>query len=255
MAPETKEIAMTPESDRMQKSCLCAEFARLSCQDARELQIELVAARKSGAVSQDILLLMEHAPVFTLGRRGGKENLLVSESFLEESSISILHMERGGDITFHGPGQLVGYPIIDLRAAGFGVAGYVERLEEVMIRTSARYGVRASRNPLNRGTWVGNSKLGGIGVAIRSGITFHGFAFNVNVSLEPFGWINPCGLRGTGMTSLERELSRTLPMSEVRERLKREFEAIFQVKLEPADFGAMSHLPSPERHNNHHGAG
>jgi lipoate-protein ligase B len=231
----------------MTKSCLCAEFSLLPYQDARQLQTELVAARKSGAVPRDILLLLEHSPVFTVGRRGGRENLLVSESFLKESSIAILDVERGGDITFHGPGQLVGYPIIDLRAAGFGVVDYVEMLEEVMIRTAARYGVHASRNPLNHGTWVGNSKLGSIGVAVRSGITFHGFAFNVNVSLDPFGWINPCGLQGIAMTSLERELSHTLPLGEVRDSLKREFEAVFEVEFEPADF-------APERRNDHHGA-
>ncbi|MDR3568819.1 MAG: lipoyl(octanoyl) transferase LipB [Syntrophobacteraceae bacterium] len=240
----------------MPKSFFCAEFSLLTYQEARRLQIELVAARKSGDVSQDILLLLEHSPVFTVGRRGGRGNLLVSESFLAESSIAILDVERGGDITFHGPGQLVGYPIIDLRAAGFGVVDYVEKLEEVMIRTAARYGVEASRNPVNRGTWVGNSKLGSIGVAVRSGITFHGFAFNVNVSLAPFGWINPCGLQGIGMTSLERELSRTLPMGEVRERLKGEFEAVFQVKLKPADFAFSGHLFSShlsERDNTRHG--
>ena len=194
--------------------------------------------------------------MFTVGRRGGRENLLVAESLLEESSISILHVERGGDITFHGPGQLVGYPIIDLRAAGLGVVDYVDRLEEVMIRTAARYGVRASRNALNHGAWVGNSKLGSIGVAVRSGITFHGFALNVNVSLEPFSWINPCGLQGIAMTSLARELSRTLPLDEVRENLKREFEAVFEVSLEPADFASLRPLvftPLPERHYTHHG--
>ena len=222
----------------MVKSCLCAEFAAFPYQGARRLQIELVAARKSGTISNDILLLLEHPPVFTVGRRGGRENLLVSESFLVESSISILDVERGGDITFHGPGQLVGYPIIDLRAAGFGVVEYAGMLEEVMIRTAGRYGVHASRNPRNRGVWVGDSKLGSIGVAVRSGISFHGFAFNVNVSLEPFSWINPCGLQGAGVTSMARELSRTLPMDEVRKSLKREFEAVFEVKLERCDFAA-----------------
>lgn len=231
MLPETKDSPMTAEARSVPGTCLCAEFALVNYQDARQMQVELVAARKSGAVASDILLLLEHPPVFTLGRRGGRENLLVPESFLSQSSISVLHVERGGDITFHGPGQLVGYPIIDLRAAGFGVVDYVERLEEVMIRTAAGYGVNASRNPANHGVWVANSKLGSIGVAIRSGITFHGFAFNVNVSLEPFAWINPCGLQGIAMTSLARELSRPLPITEVRERLKGEFETVFGVKL------------------------
>ncbi|MGC9196291.1 MAG: lipoyl(octanoyl) transferase LipB [Syntrophobacteraceae bacterium] len=243
---------MTEQPERTPRICFCAEFERLSCQDARQLQIELVAARKSGGLGKDILLLLEHPPVFTLGRRGGRQNLLVTESFLENSGIPLLHVERGGDITFHGPGQLVGYPIIDLRAAGLGVVEYVEKLEEVMIRTAARYGVRASRNRLNRGAWVGNCKLGSIGVAVRSGITFHGFALNVNVSLEPFDWINPCGLKAISMTSLERELSRALPLDEVRSTLKREFETVFDAKLAPARLGSSSPLSFstlPENHN------
>ncbi|MGC8490800.1 MAG: lipoyl(octanoyl) transferase LipB [Syntrophobacteraceae bacterium] len=233
---------MPLEPARIPRSCLCAENSLLNYEAAHQLQIELVAARKSGAVSKDILLLLEHPPVFTLGRRGGRQNLLVPESFLEEASISVVHAERGGDITYHGPGQLVGYPIIDLRAAGWGVTGYVERLEEVMIRTAARYGVRAARNERNRGVWVGNTKLGSIGVALRSGITYHGFALNVNVSLTPFGWINPCGLQGIAMTSLERELSHPLPMEEVRRHLKAEFEEVLEVRLEPVE--PVSLLPT-----------
>ena len=188
---------------------------------------------KAGQV-KDVLLLVEHPAVFTLGRRGGHENLAVSEEFLRERDIPLMHVERGGNITFHGPGQLVGYPIIDLHAAGLGVSEYVEKLEEVMLRTAAHWGVRAGRNRLNRGIWVGNSKLGSIGIAIRRGITFHGFAFNVNVCLEPFKWINPCGLQGIGVTSMERECSGKLPMRDVRELLKYHIEAIFGIELVPA---------------------
>lgn len=249
---DRKEIAVPEQPERTPRTCLCVEFARMSCQDARQLQIELVEARKSGGLSKDILLLLEHPPVFTLGRRGGRQNLLVTESFLEKSGISVLHVERGGDITFHGPGQLVGYPIIDLRAAGLGVVDYVEKIEEVMIRTAAHCGVRASRNPLNRGAWVGNCKLGSIGVAVRSGITFHGFALNVNVSLEPFSWINPCGLKGISMTSLERELACAVPVEAVRNSVKQEFETVFDAKLAPARFSAsapLSFTTLPENRN------
>jgi len=217
------------------KTWLCADLPRLDYRKARELQLELVAARKSGILPSDILLLLEHAPVFTLGRRGGRENLTVSENLLQERGIPVVHVERGGDITFHGPGQLVGYPIINLHAARLTVTDYVERLEEVMIRTAGYWGVRAGRNALNRGIWVGNSKLGSIGIAIRRGITFHGFAFNVNPSLEPFTWINPCGLKGIGITSLERELSRKLSMREVREQVKQNIQAVFDVELEQMD--------------------
>jgi len=217
------------------KTWLYADLPKLDYRKAWELQRELVAARKSGVLPSDILLLLEHTPVFTLGRRGGRENLTIPEGLLQERGIPVVHAERGGDITFHGPGQLVGYPILDLHAARLTVTDYVERLEEVMIRTAGYWGVRAGRNALNRGIWVGNSKLGSIGIAIRRGITFHGFAFNVNPSLEPFTWINPCGLKGIGVTSLERELSRKLSMREVREQVKQNIQAVFDVELEPMD--------------------
>ena len=184
-----------------------------------------------GIIVKDIVLLLEHPRVFTLGRRGGLENLTVSGDFLEKAGVPVIHVERGGDITFHGPGQVVMYPILDLRDARLGVVDYVELLEEVMIRTASDWGIEAGRNPLNRGVWVGNNKLGSIGIAIRKGISFHGMAFNVNLSLEPFGWINPCGLQNIGITSMERELARKLSMDKVREAVKRHVETIFSVKL------------------------
>ena len=203
--------------------------------EAWDLQNRLVGARKDGVIDKDIVLFLEHPPVFTLGRRGGLENLTVSEDFLEKEGIPVIHVERGGDITFHGPGQIVMYPIIDIRAVRLGVIDYVELLEEVMIRTAADWGIEAGRNSLNRGIWVGNNKMGSIGIAIRKGISFHGMAFNVNLSLEPFGWINPCGLQNIGITSMERELSRKLSIEKVREAIKRHVEAVFSVELVMTD--------------------
>ncbi len=179
----------------------------------------------------NILLLLEHPPVFTLGRRGGRKNLRVSEDFLQRSGVEVVHAERGGDVTYHGPGQIVGYPIVNLHAAGITVTEYVERLEEVMIRTARRWGVSATRNPVNRGVWVGNNKLGSIGITVRRGVTFHGFALNVNTGLEPFGWINPCGLTGIGMTSIERETAREVAMGEARREMVKNFEEIFEADL------------------------
>jgi lipoate-protein ligase B len=217
------------------KSCLCLDLPLLDYREAWQLQAKLVAARRSQLIDSEILLLLEHPAVFTLGRRGGRENLTVSESFLEQSGIPIFQVERGGNITFHGPGQLVGYGIVDLHAAGLSVIDYVTCLEEVMMRTAAHWGVLAERNPLNRGIWVGTSKLGSIGIAVRRGVAFHGFAFNVNLSLEPFSWIHPCGLKGIGVTSLARELSCDLPTTEVRESLKQIIESVFQIQLVPTD--------------------
>jgi lipoate-protein ligase B len=150
------------------------------------LQLRLVEARIQGQMTQDILLLLEHPPVFTLGKRGGRENLLVSEDVLVQSGIPIVQIERGGNITFHGPGQLVVYPIVHLPSFGLGVVDMVERLEELMIRTCAAWDVSAGRNALNRGAWVGLKKIGSIGIAVRRGVSFHGLALNVNLDLKPF---------------------------------------------------------------------
>ena len=195
--------------------------------EAWDLQAGLVEARKKGVLASDVVLFLQHPAVFTLGRRGGRENLLVSEAFLEKSGIPVVHVERGGNITYHGPGQLVGYPIINLRGAGLGVTEYVEGLEEIMIRIASDFGVKAARDSRNRGAWVGNRKLGSIGIAIRHGIAFHGFAFNVDLSMEPFRWINPCGLHEVGMTSLEQELSENIPMERVLESTKKHMQAVF----------------------------
>jgi lipoate-protein ligase B len=140
-------------------------------------------------------------------------------------------VERGGNITFHCPGQIVMYPVIDLRRAGMGVADLIGRLEEVMLKTAADCGVTATRNPLNRGVWVGQRKLGSVGIALRRGISFHGASLNVTNSLEPFSWINPCGLSGIEMTSIAREISGAVRMEKARECMKRNTEGVFGVTL------------------------
>jgi len=221
----------SPLRDLVQKTWLYVDLPIMGYKEAWDLQAKIVAARKDRIIEPDIVLFLEHPPVFTLGRRGGLNNLTVSEAFLEKEGIPVIQVERGGDITFHGPGQLVIYPIIDLGAARLGVADYVTALEEVMIRTAAHWGIKANRNPRNRGVWVGNSKLGSIGVAIRHGVTFHGLALNVNTSLEPFSWIHPCGLDDTEITSLERELLHTTPLSQVRESARHNMEDVFGAKL------------------------
>ena len=215
----------------LERRWFCIELPATAYKKAWQLQSSLVAARKDKIISQDIILLLEHSPVFTLGRRGGLNNLSVPANFLEKAGIPVVKVERGGNITFHGPGQLVIYPIINLQVVGLSVVDYVENLEEVMIRSAADWGIKAERNPINRGVWVGNNKLGSIGIAIRRGICFHGMAFNVNVSLKPFGWINPCGLQDRGITSMERELSRKVSMNQVRETVKHHLEAVFGVAL------------------------
>jgi lipoate-protein ligase B len=221
----------SPQSVPKTREWYCVDLPAMEYREAWDLQHSLVAARKDVVVDRDIVLFLEHRPVFTLGRRGGLDGLMVSESFLEKEGIAVIHVERGGDITFHGPGQLVVYPIIDLKALGLGVADYVTALEEVMIRTAADFEVKAERNPKNRGVWIGNNKLGSIGVAVRRGVTYHGLALNVTTSLTPFSWIHPCGHSDIGMTSLGRELSREVSMSQVRASARYNVESVFEVQL------------------------
>jgi lipoate-protein ligase B len=236
--PVTRNQASPPATPRQaphHETWLCVELPITEYQKARDLQSYLISARKDKRIDSDILLILEHPPVFTLGRRGGLENLYVSESFLEKSGIPVIHVERGGDITFHGPGQIVVYPIINLEKARLAVTDYVNNLEEVMIQTAKGSGVQAQRNGLNRGIWVGKKKLGSIGIAVRRGISFHGMALNVNLSLKPFNWINPCGLKNIKMTSIQQELPHHISMQHVKQSLKKHFESIFRIKLMATD--------------------
>ena len=217
--------------------------------DALNLQRKLVETVSRGGCS-GVVLMLEHPPVFTLGQRGGMENLRVSQVFLERSGIPVIQVERGGSITFHGLGQLVVYPVIDLKPAGISVAGYVEALEEVMIRTAADWNISAGRNPAGRGVWVGAAKLGSIGIRVRRTVAFHGLALNVSVSLAPFDWINPCGLEGVRMTSMVQEAVRAISMTDVRRAVVRHLEAVFGIPLTMIaenELKALMNSPDPQQ--------
>ena len=234
--PDTREDRLSirnPKSKiQNQMTWLSIDFDRIGYQEAWDLQSSLIAARKSQVLQNDIVLFLEHPPVFTLGRRGGRECLLVSEEFLKTAGVQVIQVERGGNITFHGPGQLVAYPIVDLQSARIKVVDFVNGLEEVMLRTAAHWGIAAGRNPANRGTWVGPRKMGSIGIAVRRGISFHGLALNVQTDLTPFSWIQPCGLKDVGMTTMQQETVQELSMPQVRTVLKKHFENVFGIKLE-----------------------
>ncbi len=199
------------------------------------LQHRLVDAKAQGTLTHDFLLMLEHRPVFTLGRRGIRSGLLVEDDFLAARGVEVVHVERGGDVTYHGPGQVVAYPIVDLKASGWKVADFVEAIEEIMIRTAGRWGIRASRNPKNRGVWVGAKKLGSVGIAVRREISFHGLALNVDMDLRPFTWINPCGLAGCRMTSLKEETDQPVFVGDVREALALDARTVFGASLERVD--------------------
>jgi lipoyl(octanoyl) transferase len=195
-----------------------------------EIQATLVADRQARRVP-DHLLLLEHDPVFTLGRNARHENVLFPADALRERGFEVFDTGRGGDVTYHGPGQVVGYPILDLAPDRCDVHRYVRDLEEVMIRTCADYAVPAGRVEGLTGTWVGPDKIGAIGVRIARWVTSHGFAFNVATDLSAFDLIVPCGIRGRGVTSLERLLGRPVPLDDVMDRLAGHFTTVFGRRL------------------------
>ena len=201
-------------------------------QAALDLQAQLVERRKQGLIP-DQLLLLEHPPVITLGvrTRSDRSHVLESEAALAAKGVGLFETGRGGDVTYHGPGQLVGYPIVDLKPDRCDVHRYVRDLEEVLIRAVDAFGVRAGRIEGLTGIWVGDQKLAAIGVRISRWVTSHGFALNVNTDLSHFGLIVPCGITDKGVTSLERLLGHALPMDEVAETVARQFAALFSSEL------------------------
>ena len=206
--------------------------------DGLELQRELVERRKVGEIS-DQLLLLEHPPVITLGvkTRNDRSHVVATAQTLEDERVEVFESGRGGDVTYHGPGQLVGYPILDLRPDRCDVHRYVRDLEDVLIRTAAAFGIRAGRVPGLTGAWVGDDKLAAIGVRIARWITSHGFALNVSTNLSHFGLIVPCGINDKGVTSLERLLARPVPMGDVEAAVIDAFCAVFDAKAT-----ALTHL-------------
>ena len=181
--------------------------------------------RRDGEIA-DTLLLVEHEPVYTLGRSAKDEHLLLSEAEMTRRGIDVVRIGRGGDVTFHGPGQLVGYPIIDLGSRERGLSWYVTQLEEVLIRAVSDFGVTAGRDVRNRGVWVGNDKIAAIGVRVARRITMHGFALNVAPDLRYYSGIVPCGVRDVGVTSLERH-AKGVTMAAVKTRVVARFAEVF----------------------------
>lgn len=198
--------------------------------EALKRQRELVEERRAGRVP-DLLILLQHPPVITLGVKGdgGRSNVLAAPERLAELGIDVSETGRGGDVTYHGPGQIVGYPILDLRPDRCDVHRYVRDLEDVMIRVCADYGVEAGRINGLTGAWVGNEKIGAIGVRISRWITSHGFAFNVSTNLAEFQLIIPCGITDHGVTSLENAAGRTISISEAEDRIIARFTEVFGV--------------------------
>jgi lipoyl(octanoyl) transferase len=192
------------------------------------LQRSLVEERQRGRVD-DVLLLVEHPHVITLGVRGdgGRSHILASPDLLVARGVEVHETGRGGDITYHGPGQIVGYPILDLKPDRCDVHRYVRDLEEILIRTATHYGIAAERVPGLTGVWVGDEKLAAIGVRVARWVTSHGFAFNVTTDLDYFNLIVPCGITDRGVTSLARLLGRAVDSREVEDRIVSNFCEVF----------------------------
>ncbi len=216
----------------MTRLCELRNLHLVTYENGMHLQQRLVTMRQNDAIP-DQLLLLEHPPVITLGRGGDAGNLLASAEALRAQRVRFYETTRGGDITYHGPGQIVGYPILHLGDGNRDVRKYVTKLEEVLIRTVAEYGIIATRADRKRGVWVANKKLAAIGVRIARWVTSHGFALNVNTNLDYFRLITPCGIQGAGVTSISGEVGHAVPIEDVRAALVREFAEVFDREIIP----------------------
>ena len=196
-----------------------------------DLQILLIDKLHRFEHEKDVCLLLQHEPVFTLGRHAKAHHLLMSPGQLKERGIELVHIERGGEVTYHGPGQIVCYPLLNLRRLKLRVVEYVDKLEQIMLDVVDHFGIAARRDERNHGIWYGNQKLGSVGIAVRHGISYHGMALNVSPDLTPFSWINPCGLSEVSMTSMAEILSNNDNkynlLAEVESIMARQVNAVF----------------------------
>ena len=228
------------------KNCWLVDLGLIPYVPACELQRELVEARKANAIP-DVLLFCEHSHVITLGRNGKREHLRANDHLLVQMSVEFHATDRGGDITYHGPGQIVGYPILDLADHRRDIRWYVEQLEETMIRATRDFGIEAHRVPGKHGIWVGSAdgtaaaeeKLAALGVHLSRWVTSHGFAYNVSTDLRYFDLIVPCGIQDARATSLERILGLDVETAEAKARLSAHFADVFGFSLTPVSRGQL----------------
>ena len=216
------------------RQCLLLEMGLVEYGEAFRLQRAVADARDAGSIP-DVLILLQHSPVVTLGRRANRANIVADEDLLRREGVALHQSTRGGDVTYHGPGQIVGYPILKLRELRLGAAAYVHGLEAVLIDLLGGFGLEGRIDPHYIGVWVGDEKVAAIGIAISGGITMHGFALNVEPNLSHFRLINPCGITDRGVTSMARLLGRSVPLDEVRPRLVESFARTFDVEIEQCD--------------------
>jgi len=211
--------------------CTVYQLGVIGYSQAYHLQRELLRQRVNGEIT-DTLLLLEHPPTITIGKSGKLENVLASQAQLATEGVALFFVDRGGDVTYHGPGQLVAYPIIDLRQRGRDAHQYVRDLEEVIIRTLNDFGITGRRDRNHAGVWVRGKEVAAIGLGISRWVSMHGFALNVNMGLEHFSLINPCGFSDRKATAISKLLSQDILMETVTERLLAHFSQVFDSRLE-----------------------
>jgi lipoyl(octanoyl) transferase len=203
----------------------------------KQLFDKTLDAKQKGIISTNYLLFCEHPHVYTLGKSGNRQNLLVDDQWLKEKGIPFYQTDRGGDITYHGPGQLVGYPVFDIDTFNISVKEFVFDFETVLIRTLKHFGLHGERLEHATGVWIDagikgkERKIAAIGMRIHNKVSMHGFAININTNLDYFKYINPCGFQDKGVTSLQKELNHKVDMAEVKSQFRKEFETIFEVVL------------------------
>lgn len=231
-----------PDDSKRPPTLKVLKPGRLPYDEGLALQERLIQDRIDERIA-DTLVLLEHPPVITLGRSGAEADIVAAPATLEQNGVTVHRIGRGGEATYHGPGQLVGYPIIHLYERARDIRRFVFKLEEVFVRLLAEeYGIAAGRDAEHRGVWVENEKVTAIGIAIRNRVTMHGFAFNVNTNLSHFSWIIPCGIRDRGQTSLAKLLGHELDSGVVEELVERYFREVFgySVVSEPTASGSSS---------------
>jgi len=211
--------------------CVVYQLGLIEYGDAYHLQRKLLGERLDGRIV-DTLLLLEHPPTITIGKSGKLENVLASQAQLAREEVSLVFIDRGGDVTYHGPGQIVGYPIFDLRERGRDAHQYLHSLEEVLIRALNDFSISACRDSGHAGVWVGEEEIAAIGLSIRKWVTMHGFALNVNTDLAQFSLINPCGFTNRKATSMAHLLGHEVPREIVTERLLAHLAEVFDIHLE-----------------------
>ena len=219
-------------------------LGRMGYEECLELQREVARQRISGAIRNDVLLLVEHPPVVTLGRSSKQKNLVSTPAYLASRGVELFEVERGGDVTFHGPGQLVGYPIFDLKRHRQDLHWYLRSVEEALIRTLSGYGIPGERSTGYTGVWTRGRKIASIGVHARDWVTWHGFALNVTTDLSYFDLIVPCWIVGVEMTSIEKEAGVAVDLDAVSEAAAREFATVFDLSRVSVSSGEL--IPAPQ---------